>query len=86
MDRLQYRIFTIKNKYIQWVARLTVAIAALGFMAVVSLWAWAVLHPILGYSYLQVFFGWLVIGLAVDRIQIYWRDWQRQRFYKAHMQ
>jgi uncharacterized membrane protein len=55
-------------------------------MAAITLWAWAVLHPVFGFSYLQVFFGWLVIGLAVDRVQIYWREWQRQRFYKAHMQ
>jgi hypothetical protein len=75
MVRLQYRIFTIKDKYLQWTARLTVATTALGWMAVLSLWTWAVLHPVFGYSYLQVFFGWLVIGLAVDRVQIYWRDW-----------
>jgi hypothetical protein len=80
MDRLQYRMFTIKNKYLQWAARLTVATAALGFMAVITLWAWAALRP-LDYSYPQVFFGWLVIGLAIDRVRIGLKERQKSQVY-----
>lgn len=71
-------LYTIKNKHL-------CRVAALAVMVAMTTWAWLVLRP-LGYSYMQVFFGWLVFGLAADRVRIYWQDWRQQRFYKTHTQ
>jgi hypothetical protein len=71
-------LYMIKNKHLR-------RLAALALMVAMTTWFWLRLRP-LGYSYLQVFFGWLVVSLAADRVYIAWRDWQRQRFYKAHTQ
>lgn len=68
MEDLLYRI---KSKHI----RRIVALAVLG---AITTWAWLMLRP-LGYSYLQVFFGWLVISLAADRVRLWVEPWQQER-------
>ena len=83
MDYLEYKIHNIKNKYFRLAAAHTLAAVMLGFGATLVVMVTTVLHPLYGYSYLQVFVGWLVIGLAVDRVQIAWRDRQRRRFYRG---
>lgn len=67
-------LYMIKNKHVRRATALTV-------LTTITVWAWLTLRP-LGYSYLQVLLGWLVISLAADRVHIAWRDWQRQRFYR----
>jgi hypothetical protein len=71
-------LYTIKNRHLR-------RAAALAILITITVWAWLTLRP-LGYSYIQIFFGWLVISLAADRVRIEWQSWQRQRSYKTHSQ
>lgn len=68
-------LYTIKNRHLRRLAALAVLIA-------ITVWAWLALRP-LGYSYIQVLFGWLVISLAVSRLHIAWEEWQRKRRYES---
>lgn len=71
-------LYTIKNKHVR-------LLLAFVLLIVVTTWLWLGLRP-LGYSYMQVLFGWLVISLAADRVRIVWQDLQKKRVYKAHTQ
>ncbi len=68
-------LYMIKNKHL----RRATAVATL---TIITVWAWLTLRP-LGYSYLQVFLGWLVISLAADRVRIEWQHYRCVRFYNA---
>lgn len=70
-------LYRIKNKHLR-------RLVAVALLLAVTTWVWLNLRP-LGYSYVQVFFGWLVLSLAADRVRLWVEPWQCERRHKKLM-
>jgi len=71
-------LLRIKNKHLR-------RLVALAILATMTTWLWLMLRP-LGYSYLEVSLGWIVLSLAIslaaNRVRLWVEPWRRERRYK----